>query len=215
MVPPPTPVTTPSQAKPTMSICLRDATSAPVSANTQGDYATLTDCEYDPVRQCGWKYACAADGDPETLCKLVPGPDGVYGTAEECQCVSPMGPPGPTCVCGFSSTVQGDAPFHSVTQCQADATDMCGWKYTCPPPPLSFAIEAGGKTGLTVGDGCNPAFVYIALGPAFVAYTSAAENWTRLLTQKPLELARPPLVPGPLTTVLSTLVPTSWLRPIH
>jgi hypothetical protein len=152
-----------------------DNACAPVGVNVQGDYTTLSECQYDPQRQCGWKYACATDGDASTLCKFVPGPEGTYDAAEDCRCVSAVGSPGPTCACGYNASVTGNAKYATMAECEADATDMCGWKYTCPPPPLSFEIVAGGKSGLTVGDGCNPAFVYIAIGPSFVAYTSTAE----------------------------------------
>lgn len=145
----------------------------PVPSNAQGAYAALADCQYDPAKQCGWKFACAADGDPSTFCKLVPGPNSTFASSADCRCVSAMGSPGPDCSCGYDPAVT-NAKYGTLTQCQADGTDMCGWKYTCPPR-VNLTIEPGGKSATFPGSNCSPKYVYYPIGPSFIAYSQAAE----------------------------------------
>lgn len=125
---------------------------APVAKGATGAYKTSTECIVDPTAQCGWNYKCAsvADGGAaDTFTLKVPSNQGTYATTAAAKCVSPVGGPGPGCKCSYDPTVVGDAKFNNITQCAADTTAMCGWKYNCTPAQAnSISVGAGNSLSL-------------------------------------------------------------------
>lgn len=152
---------------------------APVAAGATGTYSTITDCENDVTAKCGWKFGCNtvdAGADASTMCVAYPpsSPLGKYASPSACKCVSAMGAPGPSCQCGYDSTVTGDAAFGTVAQCQADTTAKCGWKFDCTPPIL-FQLPAGNAALPRANypyapNYSEPQLQYVPVGSAFIAY---------------------------------------------
>jgi hypothetical protein len=143
-----------------------------VSMGGMGEYSTQQECMDDPVRKCGWKYACAstADGGSATsFTKLVPSYQGTYATEADARCVTNSSGPGPACTCVFAAT---EGKFATVNACKADPTAQCGWQYACVPPLTFSYVNATARFGVgnTVFDYMAP----VAAGAGNEARTSTA-----------------------------------------
>jgi hypothetical protein len=114
--------------------CANNACTNVAKYGTNGTFKSMAECIADPTAQCGWNYKCAsvADGGAaDTFTLKVPSNMGTYASPAVAKCVSAIGAAGPGCTCGYDATVTGDAKFNSISQCAADSTAMCGWKYNC------------------------------------------------------------------------------------
>ena len=159
--------------------CDNNTCAAVAAGVTTGTYGSVTECENDAVKKCGWKYGCAsvdAGADPANMCMAYPpsSPLGKYASSSACKCVSAVGSAGPDCQCTYDSTVTGDAAFSTVAQCQADTTAQCGWKYGCSPP-VTLKMAGGSKALPRAGwptypNMAEPQLQYVPVGTAFIAY---------------------------------------------
>lgn len=91
----------------------------------------ITTWACDP--RSGTQYMCSVkEGGPFTAETCNPADP----TCKPCQCVMPVRTSDGACSCSYSDAAAADPAvpkYNSISQCAADATQKCGWKYGCDP----------------------------------------------------------------------------------